>query len=315
LLNPATQWIVRHALPRKANGMTHERPAIPFAVTMAGVALYCVMDVVMKGSSLAIGAYSALLWRSLVAAPLAIGLWQMRRGAWPSAATVRLHLLRGVVASGMALTFFYGLTLLPMAEAIAISFIAPLIALYLAAAMLGEEIQRRAIVASLLGLAGVAVIALARLGASKYGDQAALGIVAILVSAVLYAWNLILQRRQAQVADPLEVASFMNTTLLLTLLPAAPWIAVLPPTTEVAAAIVAAAVLAMTAGMMFSWAYARAEAQVLVPVEYSAFLWAAFFGWVVFGERLTAPTVLGTALVVVACWIAAPRRRTEQTSA
>lgn len=293
--------------------MTRDGATIPFAATLLGVALYALMDVLMKGSSLAVGAYAALFWRSLVAIVFVIPLWRLTGGKWPDASTVRLHLLRGMVAAGMALTFFYGLTLLPMAEAIAISFVAPLIALYLAAATLGETIRKSAVAASLLGLAGVAIIAFARLGASEHGDGAALGIAAILLSAVLYAWNLVLQRRQAQLAKPLEVASFMNATVFLALLPGAWWLAEVPAEPGLAAAIAGAAVLAVTAGMLFSWAYARAEAQILVPVEYSAFIWAALMGWLVFGEELTWPTLLGTTLVVIACWIAAPRKPPEQT--
>jgi S-adenosylmethionine uptake transporter len=294
--------------------MARDGPTLPFAVTLAGVALYSLMDALMKGTSLAIGAYSALLWRSLVGALLVIPLWRWSGGCWPHAATVRLHALRGIVAAAMALTFFFGLTLLPMAEAIAISFIAPLIALYLAAATLGERIRRSAVAASLLGLIGVAIIVFARLGASGHGSGALLGIASVLTSAVLYAWNLVLQRRQAQVARPLEVASFMNTTVLLVLLPAGPWLARLPAAAPLAAAIAGAAVLAVSAGMLLSWAYARAETQVLVPVEYSAFAWAALMGWLAFGERLTWPTLIGTALVVLACWIAAPRKEPEQVA-
>ena len=294
--------------------MTRDGHALPFFATLAGVALYSLMDALMKGSSLAIGTYSALLWRSVVAVLLAIPLWRLSGGRWPGRKTVRLHLLRGTVAAAMALTFFFGLTLLPMAEAIAISFIAPLIALYLAAVTLGETIRKDTVGASLLGLAGVAVIAWSRLDASGHDDRAALGIGSVLLSALLYAWNLVLQRRQAQVAGPLEVASFMNATVLLALLPAAPWLAEMPGEPRLAMAIAGAAVLAVTAGMLFSWAYARAEAQVLVPVEYSAFAWAALMGWLAFGERLTWPTLFGTVLVIAACWIAAPRRRPEQTT-
>ena len=102
--------------------MSRDGPTLPFVATLLGVALYALMDVLMKGSSLAIGAYAALFWRSLIAIVVLTPLWRVTGGQWPSASTVRLHLLRGVVASGMALTFFFGLTLLPMAEAIAISF-------------------------------------------------------------------------------------------------------------------------------------------------------------------------------------------------
>ena len=204
----------------------------------------------------------------------------------------------------MATSFFWGLKFLPLAEGMAISFIAPLIALYLAAVMLGESVGRRAIFASLLGLAGVAVIAGARLSSGGYSHDAALGIAAILFSAVLYAWNLILQRQQALLANPREVATFqaLFTSLFLGLL--APWLVQLPDL-PVALHLGAAALLATVSLMLISWGYGRAETQVLLPLEYSAFIWAAIIGWFMFHEALTLPTVAGAVLIVIGCWIAA----------
>ena len=289
-------------------------PIMPFLATLVGVGLYSSMDVLMKSSTLAIGVYSAMLWRSLFAAMLVVPAWRLSGGRWPAASTLRLHVLRGMVGAGMALTFFWGLARLPMAEAIAISFLAPLIALYLAAVMLGERIGRGAVLASVMGLAGVVTIAAMRAGESEAGDGAVAGIIAVLASALLYAWNLVLQRRQAQLASPLEVASFMNSTVALVLLPVAPFMAVLPSSPGLALGLGGAAVLVLGAGMLFSWAYARAEAQALVPVEYSAFVWAALFGWLAFGEDLRPETVAGAVLIVAGCWIAAPKRRPEPTS-
>ena len=58
----------------------------------------------------------------------------------------------------MAILFFWGLARVPLAQGVALAFVAPLIALYLAALILKEKIERRAILASLLGFAGVLVI-------------------------------------------------------------------------------------------------------------------------------------------------------------
>lgn len=294
--------------------MTRSHTFYPVLMTLLGVALYSVMDAMMKGASLAMGAYSALLWRSLIAIAWTLPAWRLTGGRWPDQQTLRLHLLRGAVAAGMALSFFWGLTRLPIAEAIAISFVAPLFALYLAAVMLGETIARGAVIASVMGLAGVLVIGAARMGASAPADGVGWGIAAVVLSAALYAWNLVLQRRQSQVAGPLEVASFMNLTVAACLLPFAPLLAVLPPHAFALATVAGSAVLTVVAGMCLSWAYGRAETQVLVPLEYSAFIWAAIMGWLFYREALTVPTVAGTVLVVLACWIAVPRRHVEQTA-
>jgi S-adenosylmethionine uptake transporter len=56
--------------------------------------------------------------------------------------------------------------------------------------------------------------------------------------------------------------------------------------------------------MLLSWGYRRAEAQALVPIEYTGFVWAALFGWLWFDEAVTAATIAGTALIVTGCWIA-----------
>ena len=286
---------------------------MPFVAVAAGIGTFSVMDGLMKAASLAVGAYNAMLWRSLVGALIMVPYWLLRGGKWPAKLALRLHAARGLTSAFMATTFFYGLKYLPLAEGMAISFIAPLIALYLAAVMLGESIGRRAIVASLLGLAGVVVIAAARLGQGGYDEQAAWGIAAILASAVLYAFNVILQKRQAGLAAPIEVAAFQALTTSLFLLIVSPWLAVVPPS-SVMGHITGAALLAAISLMLISWGYGRAETQVLLPLEYSAFIWAAIMGWVMFGEGLSLPTVAGAALIVIGCLIAA-RKHIEATAA
>ena len=195
------------------NRLHRDSALAPFFAVTLGIALFSVMDALMKSASIAVGAYNAMLWRSLIGTALMFPLWKWRGGKWPDRAAMRLHMLRGAISGAMATSFFWGLVRVPMAEGIALSFIAPLIALYLAAAVLGEEVGKRAVWASVLGLAGVLVIAAGRLGEGTFSNDAAWGIASILASAVLYAFNLILQRKQAQIAGPIEVALFHGLTV------------------------------------------------------------------------------------------------------
>ena len=201
--------------------MDRAHPLLPFIATLVGVGVFSLMDALMKGAAIAVGAFIALLLRSLVGWVIATPLWLTTRKVWPSRTAMRLHLLRGVVGSAMAFTFFWGIARLPLAEAIALSFTAPLVA---------------------------------------------------------------------------------------------PWFLSWPDASA-ALEIAGAAVLAVSGAMVLSWAYRRAEAQALVPLEYTGFLWAGLFGWLFFREPLTLPTLLGAALIVVGCWIAAPRKRPEQSAA
>ncbi|QUL37756.1 DMT family transporter [Erythrobacter sp. JK5] len=276
---------------------------IPFAATFAAVAALSLMDAVMKSAALVAGVYTATLLRSLIGAAMIAPFWLARGWRWPSPPALKLHIERGIISAFMALSFFFALTRLPIAEAIAISFIAPLIALYFARVLLGEQIRRQAVFASVLGLAGTLVIVGGRLGRSDLSPDVLLGLASLIFSALLYAYNFVVIRRQSQVAGPLEVATFHSGIGGLVLLLFAPFFWV-TPALEPLGSITIGAGLTVTAAMALAWAYAREEAQALVPIEYSAFLWASLFGWLFFREAVTAPTIAGTALIVTGCWIA-----------
>lgn len=278
-------------------------PLLPFVAALAGVSFLSLMDAFMKEAALLIGAYTATVLRAFIGAALIAPVWLSRGPSMPTRAVWKLHLTRGVVSAFMALTFFFSLTLLPLAEAIALSFIAPLIALYLARVLLGEVISRAAIGASVLGFAGTLVIVGGRIGQGKFDEGAALGVASLFVSALLYAYNFIVIRRQAQVAGPLEIATFHSGIGGLVLLTLAPllWET---PSGDALVPLLAAGALTVAGSLAIAWAYARAEANVLVPTEYSGFVWASLFGWLFFREAVTLPTLAGTALIIGGCWLA-----------
>ena len=171
--------------------------AMPFAVACAGIAFFTYMDAVMKGLSLLIGAYCAMFWRTAIAVPLT-GLLLIRHPPRrPTRAILIVHVRRGLVTAISAIGYFFGLTRLPLAEGIALSFISPLVALYCSAVLLGERIGPRTIMASLLGVAGVGVLIAGRLTGAADG-RAATGALAILGAAAIYGYGLTLLRRQAQ---------------------------------------------------------------------------------------------------------------------
>lgn len=281
----------------------HPRPVVPFLVACGGIATFSLMDAVMKDLALALGAFNAVMWRNSLGALFMGLIFVGTRQRWPGAAVLKLHLWRSIVVSIMAVSFFWSITQLPLAEAIGLSFVAPVIALYLAAVLLGEKIGREAIWASVAGLLGVVVIMAGRLS-GHYTAGHLWGVAAVLFSAVVFAYNLILARKQAQLAGPVEIAFFQNLFVAATLSLAAPWF-MAPLPVEKAPMLAGAAALAILSLLLLSWAYARAEAQILIPVEYTGFVWAALFGWLFFSEQVTWPVLFGTAFIVCGSLIAA----------
>lgn len=283
-------------------------PVAAFGVAVLGILLFSVMDALVKGVSLWIGAYNAILWRGFAGVAISGIPYALRRPRLPKGAALRFHSVRGILSAAVAFLFFWGLARVPLAQGIALSFVAPIIALILAALLLKETISRSTILATLLGFAGVLTIIGAQAHADL-GDGAFWGALAILASAVGYAWNIILMRQQAQVAGPVEIAFFQSLFMTAGLLVAAPFLLKVPDIVHVPA-IVGAAALATGSLLLLSWAYAHAEANFLAPVEFTAFIWAAVLGWLLFGEKVSLLTIAGAAMIVIGCLLTARQKRT-----
>lgn len=279
--------------------------ALAFAAASAAVGTYAAMDVFMKRLSIDAGAYSAVLWRSWAGVAMSGAVFLGRGGRWPGREALRLHAMRGLTAGTSVLFFFWGLARIPMAKGVALTFLAPLIAIFLAAAMLGERVRRAAVWGSLLAGAGVLVIAAGEAAADASTDSV-LGALAVFAASIFYAVSLVYLRQQAQAADPIEVTLFTGLVMGGMLLPGAPFLSGLPSGAHLPL-VFAAAALGTVSSIGFAWAYSHAEAQVLAPVEYTAFIWAALFGWLAFGEAVTTYTLCGTVLIVLGCLYAVRR--------
>jgi S-adenosylmethionine uptake transporter len=281
-------------------------PLTAFLVGTLGIATFSGMDAVMKGLVLALGTYATMLWRMLAGVAMAGTLFAARPNR-PDAKTMRIHLYRGSLTTVMAVLFFWGIARVPLAQAIALAFIAPLIAIFLAAGFLGERIGPRTIGASLIAFAGVVLIFVGQAQADL-GHDALMGSFAILASAVCYAVNIILMRQQALVAKPIEIAFFQNLIVAALLLCAWPVMggAAFPPAGQIPFVLLAS-FLSTASLLLLSWAYARAEASYLAATEYTSFLWAMLFGWLVFGESVSLYTLAGAALIIAGCILAASK--------
>ena len=279
-------------------------PTIPVLLCALAIFLLSGMDAAMKSLVIAIGVYNTVLWRSMVATLVAGAAWSAGPRSMPASPVLRLHALRAAVIGMVLVSFFWGLARLPLAEAIGLSFVAPLFALFLAALLLGERIRRQAVWASLAGIVGVAIILAGQFGQASYSQDVLLGAAAVLISTVFYGYNLILARRQALLAKPVEIMLFQNLFVAIFFGLAAPWLAVALPT-DLWLPLAGVMMLSLSGQFLMSWSYARAEAQYLIPTEYSAFIWAIALGWFFFGEKVTWTTLAGGCLIVAGCLVAA----------
>jgi S-adenosylmethionine uptake transporter len=282
-------------------------PVHGFLAALAAVAVLSIMDAVMKHLVLVIGIFAVSVWRAFANFMVAAALYLPRGLPPPDRGTLRIHVLRSVVVTIMAFLFFWGIGRVPLAQAIALTFIAPLIAMLLAVPLLGETLGKSSIAGSLAAFAGVLVIVVGQ-GRKASGDAVLLGTAAIMGSALCYAVNIILMRRQALAAGPLEINFFQSLCVLLLWSVAMPLYGA-PDWPGIQWGWILVASLLSTSGtLLFAWAYARGEASYLAATEYSAFLWASVLGWLVFQERLSLYTLSGAVMIIGGCLVASRRK-------
>lgn len=284
---------------RSAGGMSRMGQAILAAAV--AILMLTIMDGLMKDLVTRIGAVQLTFLRFVTTTLISGAAFLALRTPLPGRSAVTANLVRGIFIAASALTFFYGLGQLPLAEVFAISYIGPILVALLAIPFLGERPSGRIFFGLAVGFAGVIVTV--GIGSGVAADAGRLaGAAAILFSAATYAGAVLLLRRQAQRDPMMTVVLFQSAVpaLLLALPALLTW-------GPVAAydwfLLFIVGGLGFAGHVLFVFAFARGEASRLAAVEYTGFVWAALIGFLAFAEVPTLPTVAGAALIIAACFI------------
>lgn len=275
--------------------------APPMLLAFLAIALLCAMDGAIKLGAQTHTIITVTFMRYLAGTLIALPLLRLGKVAF-SRETLQGHAVRGLVIAGAAYLFFYGLWAIPIAEAIAISFIAPLLVPLIARVLLGERMRAINVAACLVGFGGVLVTVTGHVPVPIPNRTE--GVAAVFVSAVLYALSVVLLRQRATRDDPQVISVLAAAFPALYTAPFALFAAPLPaPGALPLFALMGA--LGTGGTLLLAFAYARAEAQKLVVLEYTALGWGALFGWWLFDEGVRPQVVLGGAIVAGACLMTA----------
>ena len=271
----------------------------------AGIAVLSIMDAVIKAMAVHYSTFQIAFLRFGFGTLIAIGVVAVMRPGWPSTETVKANLVRSVVAVITAVSFFYALGQLPLAETLVLSFLSPMFVALFGLILLRERVEKRILIAIAVGFGGTLVVVLGQ-NAEAGTVRSWSGVAAALLSAVTYALSLVLLRQRAQ-RD-----KFMHIVLLTSLGPAvlvAPFAAWVWTPVEFAHlwGFLVMGVLGVIGHVLLATAYAKAEAARLAPLEYTALIWAALIGFGVFQEIPTLATLAGGVLIVAAAALASRR--------
>ncbi|MCA6117613.1 DMT family transporter [Bradyrhizobium sp. WSM 1738] len=217
-----------------------------------------------------------------------------------------LHLLRGATILGSSLFFISGLRFLPIAEASATGFVAPLFVTALSIIFLGEKVGLRRWIATAVGLIGVLIIL--RPGTGAFHPAAFFP----LVSALAWACTLIITRMMSGTERAITVMAYSSIVGLCILSALVPFVWVTPTLHDIAFGILIG--VASTAGQwIVVLAFRYADASVLAPFSYTQLLWVSVLGFFIFGEVPDAYTITGAAFIVASGLYTAHRERVRRS--
>jgi len=203
-----------------------------------------------------------------------------------------LQVVRALMLVASTVLFFFAVRYIPLADAVAIGFVAPLFVTALSVPLLGERVGLRRWAAVLVGFAGALVIVRPGLGAVHW----AAGL--LLAMAVSYALYQVMTRMLAATDDAtvtIFYTGFVGAAVLSLVVPFV-WVA---PTGWLDTALLAAiGVLGGVGHWLLVLAYRYATASVLAPLHYLTLLWSIVGGYLVWGDFPDGWTLAGAAVLV-----------------
>ena len=266
------------------------------ALQLLALVLFVCMDTVFKLMTTHLHVAQLAWSRFFFSAVTVWGFfWVLGRGRlpWRSRAPL-MQGARSLVLAGCTAFFATSLVFLPLADATAVNFAAPLLSVAAAAILLKEVVGPRRWLGVGLGLLGVLLAVRPSFITGEAPPHPAY--LLPLGSATLFALYAILTRKLAGRDDP-------RTTILYTgVAAAAAFSLVLPfvwvwPTPIEWLALVSLGVIGGASHGLLVLAYARAPVSLLAPLSYSQLVWAGIAGWLVFGQLPDRWTLAGAVVI------------------
>lgn len=233
-----------------------------------------------------------VFFRCLFGLGLVIPLLMREGGLRYTAARLPLHLARAAFGLGSMACAFYAYTVLPLAEAIALTFTMPLFLTVLAALVLRETVGWRRRFATLAGFAGVLLVL--RPGAHALQAAALFALAAALLQASV---SIVIKRLAAVETSGMIILYFNLAGVVVFALPAAHvWV---PPTGTALVLMAAIAMTGMASQFSLINACRVAEMSAIAPVDYSRLLFGGLLGYLLFAEVPDRWSIAGAAVIVV----------------
>jgi drug/metabolite transporter (DMT)-like permease len=279
-----------------------------FAV--GGTLIFSVNDMAIKFLSGGYALHQVILIRAVVAMSFILIVVHVSDRGWSQIATSRpmAHLARVAIVMVSNVTFFVGLAAMPLADAVAVAYVSPIVVTLLSIVFLGEKVGPRRWAAVIVGMLGVLVML--RPGAGVIQPAALL----VLISAVLYASGNLLARYMGGTESAMTLGFYVQAGFIVVSVAMGLWVGdghlatddklwaflfrpwIWPPLADLPY-FVATGLAVGIGGLMVTQAYRTVEAGLVAPFEYVGMPMAIFWGLVIFGTFPDATGWVGIAMI------------------
>jgi len=269
------------------------KPGLAIGLMVLAVGLFAVMDAMVKWLGESYAMPQLMFFRGLFAfVPLFLFMFRGSLGNILRVNDPMGHLIRCLVGIFSLACFFYAFTHMPLADAVAIGFAAPVFVTALSVPLLGEKVGPRRWTAVLVGFIGVLIMV--QPGGGSLDSVALI----MLAGTLCYALAMILVRKLSRTETSASIVFYFTLTATLLSGAALPFYWVTPGLEDLLW-LIGLGLVGGTAQIVITLAFRYADVALVMPFEYSAMIWAALFGFMFWGEVPGLNIWVGVTIVIL----------------
>ncbi len=208
---------------------------------------------------------------------------------------IGMHFSRAAFAMAAMLTYYYGVAFVPLADAIAYTFIIPLFATVAAALVLRERVDAARWTATLVGFAGTVVIL------RPFSSEISLAVMMMLLSAAFYAGSWTSLKFLTRTESASLIVFYMNIMIVpLTLVPAI-FVGTLPTLKDLPV-LIGVGLFGTFAHFCQAKSYEAADASAVMPFDFLRLPFSVVVAWFLFAEPTNIFTWIGATIIFGSTW-------------
>jgi S-adenosylmethionine uptake transporter len=235
-----------------------------------------------------------IVWMRLIGLVAGVCFILIRRGtAVLKTQKPKLQIARGVIALGSATLFITAVRYVPLADAVAVSFVAPFIVTVLGAAILKEPVGIRRWLAVLTGFIGMIIVIRPGLGVFHPA------IFLVVLAAALFAVRQLVSRWLSGIDDIATTVAYTSLVAFFLASFAQPFVWITPSGLYIYLIIFALMLTAGLGELLIIIALDIAQSVVLAPLHYTLIIWGTLYGYFVFGALPDQWTLIGCSIIVI----------------